>query len=263
MWKDEERRAEMTGKMEGKVALVTGGSSGIGRATALVFAREGAKVVIADVAVERCYDTADEIRDGGGQVHCVEADVSMADQVKALIDEIVETYGRLDCAFNNAGIEGEQAPTADSTEENWDRVIDINLKGMWLGMKYEILQMLKQGGGAIVNMSSVAGLVGFPGIPAYVASKHGVLGLTKTAALEYATQGIRINAVCPGIIRTEMIERFTGGDPQAEEQLAASEPVGRMGTPEEVAEAVVWLCSDEASFVTGHPLVVDGGMVAQ
>lgn len=253
----------MTGKMEGKVALVTGGSSGIGRATALAFAREGAKVVIADVAVERCYDTATEIRNGGGEVHCVEADVSKADQVKALIDEIVETYGQLDYAFNNAGIEGEQAPTADSTEENWDRVININLKGAWLSMKYEIPQMLKQGGGAIVNMSSVAGLVGFPDIPAYVASKHGVLGLTKTAALEYARQGIRVNAVCPGVIRTEMIERFTGGDPQAEEQLAASEPVGRMGTPEEVAEAVVWLCSDDASFVTGHPLVIDGGMVAQ
>ncbi|MBN1180319.1 MAG: SDR family oxidoreductase, partial [Anaerolineae bacterium] len=245
------------------VALVTGGSSGIGRATALAFAREGATVVIADIAVERCYGTAGEIRDNGGEVRCVEADISKADHVKALIDEIVETYGRLDCAFNNAGIEGGQAPTADSTEENWDRVIDINLKGVWLGMRYEIPQMLKQGGGAIVNMSSVAGLVGFPGIPAYVASKHGVLGLTKTAALEYATQGIRINAVCPGVIRTEMIERFTGGDPQAEEQLTASEPVGRMGTPEEVAEAVVWLCSEDASFVTGPPLVIDGGMVAQ
>jgi NAD(P)-dependent dehydrogenase (short-subunit alcohol dehydrogenase family) len=253
----------MTGRLDGKVALVTGGSSGIGRATALAFAREGAKVVIADVAIEGCHDTATQIREAGGDALCVETDVSKADQVKALIDEIVETYGRLDYAFNNAGIEGEQAPTADCAEENWDRVIGINLRGVWLCMKHEIPQMLKQGGGAIVNMSSVAGLVGFPNIPAYTASKHGVLGLTKTAALEYAKQGIRVNAVCPGVIRTAMVERFVGGDPEAEAQLTASEPIGRMGTPEEVAEAVVWLCSDAASFVTGHPMVVDGGLVTQ
>jgi NAD(P)-dependent dehydrogenase (short-subunit alcohol dehydrogenase family) len=253
----------MTGRLEGKVALVTGGASGIGRATALAFAREGAKVVLADVAVERCDDTVVQIEEAGGEVFCVETDVSQPDQVEALINATVETYGRLDCAFNNAGIEGEQAPTPDCTEENWDRVININLKGVWLGMKYEIPQMLKQGGGAIVNMSSVAGLVGFPSAPAYVASKHGILGLTKTAALEYATEGIRVNAVCPGVIRTPMVERATGGDPEVEAQFTAMEPVGRMGKPEEVAEAVVWLCSDAASFVTGHPLVVDGGLVAQ
>jgi len=253
----------MTGQLEGKVALVTGGASGIGRATALALAREGAKVVLADVAVERCEDTVVKIEEAGGEVCCVETDVSQPDQVEALINATVETYGRLDCAFNNAGIEGEQATTADCTEENWDRVININLKGVWLGMKYEIQQMLKQGGGAIVNMSSVAGLVGFPNAPAYVASKHGILGLTKTAALEYATEGIRVNAVCPGVIRTAMVERVTGGKPEVEAQFAAMEPVGRMGKPEEVAEAVVWLCSDAASFVTGHPMVVDGGLVAR
>jgi NAD(P)-dependent dehydrogenase (short-subunit alcohol dehydrogenase family) len=253
----------MAGRLEGKVALVTGGASGIGRATALALAREGAKVVIADVAVEDGEETVRMIEENGGEAIFVETDVSQPDQVEVLINEAVETYGRLDCAFNNAGIEGEQAPTPDCTEENWDRVININLKGVWLGMKYEIPQMLKQGGGAIVNMSSVAGLVGFPNSPAYVASKHGILGLTKTAALEYATEGIRVNAVCPGVIRTAMVERATGGDPEVEAQFATMEPVGRMGKPEEVAEAVVWLCSDAASFVTGHSMVVDGGLVAR
>jgi len=253
----------MAGLLEGKVALVTGGASGIGRATALAFAREGAKVVIADVAVEDGEETVRMIEESGGKAIFVETDVSQSDQVEALINKAVETYGRLDCVFNNAGIEGEQALTPDYTEENWDRVININLKGVWLGMKYEIPQMLKQGGGAIVNMSSVAGLVGFPSSPAYVASKHGILGLTKTAALEYATEGIRVNAVCPGVIRTPMVERATGGDPEVEAQFAAMEPVGRMGKPEEVAEAVVWLCSDAASFVTGHSMVVDGGLVAR
>lgn len=253
----------MTGQLEGKVALVTGAASGIGRAAAVALAREGAKVVLADVAVERCKDTVAKIEEAGGEVFCVETDVSQPDQVEALINKAIQTYGRLDCAFNNAGIEGEQAATAECTEGNWDRVISVNLKSVWLCMKYEIPRMLKQGGGAIVNTSSVAGLVGFQNLPAYVASKHGVLGLTKTAALEYATEGIRVNAVCPGVIRTEMVERITGGDPEAEAQFTAMEPVGRMGQPEEVAEAVVWLCSDAASFVTGHPLVVDGGLVAQ
>ena len=252
----------MAGKMEGKVALITGGSKGIGRATALAFAREGAKVVIADIAVEKCADTAKKITDDGGEAHCIETDVSKTNQVRALIDEIVTLYGRLDYAFNNAGIEGKQAPTVESTEDNWDLVIDINLKGVWLCLKYEIAQMLRQGGGAIVNTSSVAGVIGYPNISAYTASKHGVLGLTKTAALEYAKNNIRVNAVCPGVIRTAMIERFTSNDPQAEKQMAESAPMGRMGTPEEIADAVVWLCSDEASFVTGHPLIIDGGRVA-
>ncbi len=181
----------------------------------------------------------------------------------ALVDSVVSTYGRLDCAFNNAGIEGIIAPTADYTEESWDRVIDVNLKGVWLCMKYEILQMLKQGNGAIVNTASFMGLVGPQGTPAYCASKGGIIQLTKTAALEYATKGIRINAVCPGVIRTPMLERVTGGKPEFESQFTALEPMGRMGAPGEVAEAVVWLCSDAASFVTGSSMVVDGGYVAQ
>jgi NAD(P)-dependent dehydrogenase (short-subunit alcohol dehydrogenase family) len=253
----------MTKLLEGKVALVTGAASGIGRAAARTFAREGARVVLADIALEGGEETLHMIKAAGGEAIFVLTDVAQAADVAALISTAVEIYGRLDCAFNNAGIEGTQAATADCTEENWDRVISINLKGVWLGMKYEIPQMLKQGSGAIVNMASVAGLVGFQGMPAYVASKHGIMGLTKTAALEYARTGIRINAVCPGVIRTPMVERFTGGAPEAEAQFSAMEPVGRMGEPEEVAEAVVWLCSEAASFVTGHSMVVDGGLTAQ
>lgn len=250
-------------RLEGKVALVTGGGSGIGRATALVFAREGAKVVVADVLTEGGEGTVSRIRESGGKAIFVRTDISKVGEVIALIDNVVTIYGRLDCACNNAGIEGTIAQTADCTEENWDRVIDINLKGVWLCMKYEIPEMLKQGSGAIVNTASIAGLIGFQGLPAYCASKGGIIQLTKTAALEYATKGIRINAVCPGVIRTPMVERVTGGKPELEAQFTALEPVGRMGAPGEVAEAVVWLCSDAASFVTGHPLVVDGGFVAQ
>jgi len=253
----------MAGKLEGKVALVTGGSSGIGRATALAFAREGAQVVVADVSVEGGQETARTIKENGGQAVFIKADVSKSGDVEGLIEQAIQTYGRLDYACNNAGIEGEQASTVNCSEANWDRVINVNLKGVWLCMKYEIPHMLKQGSGAIVNMSSVAGLVGFSNAPAYTASKHGILGLTKTAALEYAKAGIRVNAVCPGVIRTMMVERVTGGDPQVEAQLTAIEPVGRMGRSEEVAEAVVWLCSDAASFVTGHAMVVDGGLVVQ
>jgi len=243
--------------LEGKIALVTGGSSGMGRTTALAFAREGAKVVIADVQVEGGEETVQTIDDTGGEAIFFKTDVSRRDEVEALINRVVETYGRLDCAFNNAGIEETSLlPTAESTEENWDRVIGTNLKGVWLCMKYELAQMVKQGSGAIVNTASVGGLVGFEGIGAYVASKHGVIGLTKTAALEYATAGIRVNAVCPGVIRTPMLA-------DAEALLAPLEPMGRIGLPEEIAEAVVWLCSDAASFVTGHPMVVDGGILAQ
>jgi NAD(P)-dependent dehydrogenase (short-subunit alcohol dehydrogenase family) len=253
----------MTGRFEDKVALVTGGASGIGRATALAFAREGAKVVIADVLVDGGEETMRMIKGAGGQAIFVKTDVSKATEVEALIKKAVEIYGRLDYAFNNAGIEGMMAPTADCTEENWDRTLSINLKGIWLCMKHEIPQMLKQGGGAIVNTASVAGLVGAQGLPAYCASKGGVVQLTRAAALEYAKVGIRVNAVCPGAIHTPMVERLLSVQPEMEAALTAMQPVGRMGKPEEIAEAVIWLCSDAASFVTGLPMAVDGGMVAQ
>ncbi len=253
----------MAGRVDGKVALITGAGSGVGRATALAFAREGAKVVIADIVVAGGEETVQMIKAAGGEAIFVKTDVTKTAEVEALVKKTVETYGRLDCAFNNAGIEGEMAPTADCTEENWDRVVNIDLKGVWLCMKYEIPQMLKQGGGAIVNTASVAGLVGFQGIPAYVASKHGVNGLTKTAALEYAKASIRVNAVCPGVIHAPMVERFFSANPQASEGMTALEPVGRLGKPEEIAEAVLWLCSDAASFVTGLPMAVDGALTAQ
>ena len=253
----------MKNKAEKRVALVTGGSTGIGRATALAFAKNCSKVAVVDILEEEGEQTVEMIEKEGEEAIFIKTDVSRPEAVKAMIEQIVQTYGRLDCAFNNAGIEGDQATTADCTIENWMRVIDINLTGVWLCMKYEIPEMLKIGGGSIVNMASVAGRVGFPNIPAYTASKQGVNGLTKTAALEYATQGIRVNAVCPGVINTAMIDRFTGGETEAIKQMEAMEPIGRMGTPEEVAKAVLWLCSEDASFVTGHPLVVDGGFVAR
>src|SRR5215510_9175173 len=253
----------MPGLLEGKVALVTGGSSGIGRASARAFAREGARVMVADVVVEGGQETVRLIQEAGGEATFMQVDVTQAADVAALIAKIIAVYGRLDCAHNNAGIEGAIGPTADCTEDNWDRVISVNLKGVWLCMKYEIPQMLQQDGGTIVNTASAAGLVGARGIPAYVASKHGVVGLTKTAALEYARAGIRVTAVCPGVIRPPMVERLLGDRPRAEARLRELEPVGRLGTPEEVAEAVVWLCSDAASFVTGHAMSVDGGMVTQ
>lgn len=253
----------MTERWKEEVALVTGGGSGIGRATAMAFARKGAKVVVADVQADDGKATAQQIQRDGGEALFVQTDVSQPAQVEFLIETIVDSYGRLDFACNNAGIEGEAAPTADCTEENWDRVLNINLKGVWLCLKHEIRQMLKQGGGAIVNMSSVAGLVGSENVPAYAASKHGIVGLTRTAALEYADDGIRVNAICPGVIHTAMIERFTGGDKELQEGLAEDQPLGRMGKPQEIADVVTWLCSDSASFVTGHAMAVDGGFVAQ
>jgi len=252
----------MPGRLEGKVALVTGGASGIGRATALAFAREGAKLVIADINEEGGQQTVHMITEKGGEAIFVRTDVSQAVEVQALISTAVETYGRLDCAHNNAGISGGgRALTAEYPEDRWQQVIAVNLTGVWLCMKYEIPQMLHQGGGAIVNTASAAGLVGSRGISAYVASKHGVVGLTKTAALEYAQQGIRVNCVCPGVIQTPMTERALR-DPVMQVQITAR-PIGRVGAPEEVAEAVVWLCSDAASFVTGHAMSIDGGLVAQ
>ena len=253
----------MAGRLDGKVALVTGGSSGIGRATAQIFAREGAKVVVADVLVEGGEETVRLIKAAGGDAIFVKTDVSRPAEVEAMVKRAVDTYGRLDCAFNNAGIEGALQPTSEYDEAMWDRVISINLKGVWLCMKYEIPQMLKQGSGAIVNTASAAGLVGVQGLSAYTAAKHGVNGLTKTAALEYAKSGIRINSVCPGGVDTPMVRRVFGNNPQFAEAAAAVEPVGRLAQPAEIGEAVVWLCSDAASFVTGLPMAVDGGMVAQ
>ncbi len=253
----------MTEEFVGKVALVTGGSAGIGRATALAFARQGASVVVADIDVSGGGETVRMIEQEGGEGLFVEADVSQAQDVKEMVERTIDAYGRLDFAFNNAGIEGERAPTADTNEENWDRVMDINLKGVWLCMKYEIPRMLEGGGGAIVNTSSVAGRVGFAQIPAYTASKHGIIGLTKAAALEYATENLRVNAVCPGVIDTAMIERYIGGDEELREQLVSSQPIGRLGQPQEVADVVVCLCSEGTSFVTGVAMPADGGYIAQ
>ncbi|MEQ6120744.1 SDR family oxidoreductase [Reichenbachiella sp. MALMAid0571] len=244
-----------------KVALVTGGSFGIGRATAIAFAQRGAKVVIVDWVKDE--ETLNAIKKEGGKAIFIKCDVSSEKDVKKMVEKAVSAYGQIDFAFNNAGIEGGQGITADCTRENWDKVIGVNLTGVWLCMKYEIPQMLKSGKGVIVNTASVAGLVGFQGIPAYVASKHGIVGLTKTTALEYAKQGIRVNVVCPGVIKTPMIDRFTGNDKVVEQQFMDMEPVGRLGDPEEVAKAVLWLCSDAASFVTGIAMPVDGGWVAQ
>jgi len=253
----------MAGRVAGKVALVTGGSSGIGRATAQIFAREGAKVVVADVNVEGSEETVGLIRAAGGEAVFLKTDVAQATEVEAMVKKAVETYGRLDCAFNNAGIEGALQPTIEYDVTVWDRVLSINLRGVWLCMKTEIRQMLSQGGGAIVNTASAAGLVAVPGMSAYVAAKHGVVGLTKTAALEYAKAGIRVNAVCPGGVDTPMVQRVFSNNPQFAEAAASAEPVGRLAQPAEIGEAVVWLCSDAASFVTGLPMAVDGGMVAQ
>ena len=253
----------MAGRLDGKIALITGAGSGIGRASALTFAREGAKVAVADKQVDGGQETVRMVEAAGGTASFIKVDVSDAASVEAMVNATVETYGRIDCAYNNAGIEGQVAPTDSYADDMFDKVIAVNLTGVWLCMKYEIPRLLEQGGGAIVNTASGAGLIGVAGLSAYVASKHGVIGLTKTAALEYAKSGIRVNAVCPGLIQTPMVERLTADQPQLGEALVAMEPVGRTGRPEEIAESVVWLCSDAASFVTGHAMSVDGGFVAQ
>ena len=242
---------------KGKVAVVTGSSYGIGRSTAIAFAKRGAKVVLSDWVDDK--DTRELIGQAGGEAVFFKCDVSNEEEVRSLMAQAVSHYGRLDFAFNNAGVEGSPAPVADCSNENWDRTIGINLRGVWLCMKHQIPAMLKSGGGVIVNNASIAGLVGFAGVPAYVASKHGVVGLTKNAALDYAKQNIRVNAVCPGVIQTPMIDRFTGGDPKVIQQLVAGEPMDRLGQPEEIAETVVFLCSDAASFITGQAIAVDGG----
>jgi NAD(P)-dependent dehydrogenase (short-subunit alcohol dehydrogenase family) len=247
---------------EGKVALVTGGTSGIGRETSVLFAKRGAKVVVAGRRENEGNETVDLIRRAGGDGLFVKTDVSRLADVQALVEKTVRTFGGLDCAFNNAGIEGNWAPIVEQSEEDWDRTIDINLKGTWLCLKFEIQQMLKQGrGGAIVNNSSVAGFIGSYGVATYSATKHGVIGLTKSAALEVAISGIRVNVVCPAVIETPMADRLFGA-PDLHKMALGFHPIGRFGEPREVAEAVLWMCSSAASFMTGQSLVLDGGFLA-
>lgn len=247
----------------GKVVLVTGGASGMGRATAVALARAGAKIAIADVNGQGGEETLGLTLAAGGDAFFAACDVSSAAQVEALVNQTVKKFGRLDCAANIAGIEGKWADRiAEASEENFDRVIAVNLKGVWLCMKYEVAQMIKQGGGSIVNLASAAGLVGNPGSAAYGASKHGVVGLTKTVALEYARQGIRVNTVCPGAIETPMLSRIFDAIPRHGARMAEIEPVGRLGTADEIAAAILWLCSEQSSFVTGAAIPVDGGLTA-
>lgn len=253
----------MAGLLHGKVALITGAGSGIGRATSLIFAREGARLALSDIVAEAGEETLKMVKQAGAEAIFVRTDVSRFAEVEALVAKVVATYGRLDCAFNNAGIDGKMAKTADCTEEVWNRTIAVNLTGVFFCMKAEIAQMLKQGAGAIVNTASAAGLSGSPGLPAYVASKHGVVGLTRAAAIEYGREKIRVNCVCPGPIRTPMLQRLLSHRPEMEKKFASAEPLKRLGEPTEIGEAVAWLCSDAASYVTGHPMSVDGGYMAR
>jgi NAD(P)-dependent dehydrogenase (short-subunit alcohol dehydrogenase family) len=247
----------------GKVAIVTGGTSGIGRAAAIAYAQQEAKVVIAGRRVEEGEETVRLIKDAGGDALFVQTDVTQESDVKAMVDKAVNVFGRLDFAFNNAGVHGENVSLTDQTDSEYDRMMTANVKGVWLSMKYEIAQMLNQGSGAIVNNSSVLGGIAISSVPLYTASKHAVLGLTKAAALQYAKSGIRINAVGPGAIATDMFEKATGGQDEAKEYMAGLHPMGRVGQPSEVANAVIWLSSESASFVTGETLMVDGGYIAQ
>ncbi len=255
------------GLVSGKIALVTGSGAGIGRAAALKFAEEGAKVVVSDVNVDGGNETVALVKQKGGDAVFAGADVAKAADVEALVARVVGAYGRLDCACNNAGIEGKVVPLAEQSEDNFDRVMAVNAKGIFLCLKYEIAQMLKNGGGAIANLASVAGLVGFPGLGPYVASKHAINGLTKNAALEYSKLGVRVNSICPGGIETRMLDSLVtqagGGRVGTREMMDPLHPIGRIGMPNEVAELIVWLCSSRASFVTGANIPVDGGYLAQ
>lgn len=243
--------------------MVTGGASGLGRVTALALAREGAKVVVADVAVIQGEATVQEITSAGGQAMFVKADVTKSIEVEAMVEETVQAFGRLDFALNNAGIDGVRARTAAYPEEVWRQVIDLNLTGVFLCLKFELPVMVKQGRGVIVNMSSVAGVTGFPGHAAYTASKHGVIGLTKTAALDYAKAGIRVNAICPAYTRTPMLTRMLEQSPDLEAKLVSRVPLRRLGTAEEIAQAAIYLFSEAAAFMTGHSLLLDGGIMAE
>lgn len=255
------------GIVDGKVAMVTGAGAGIGRATALKFAEEGAKVVVSDVDRDGADGTVAEIEKAGGEAVMIACDVSDPAAVEALVSGTVKAFGRLDCACNNAGIEGRIVPLADQALQDFDRVIAVNLRGVFVCLQAEIRQMLTSGGGAIVNLASVAGLIGFPGLSPYVASKHAVNGLTKNAALEYGKAGIRVNSICPGGVDTRMLdslaEQATGGAQTTREMMDPLHPIGRIGTPEEVAELIVWLSSPRAAFVTGANIPIDGGFVAQ
>jgi NAD(P)-dependent dehydrogenase (short-subunit alcohol dehydrogenase family) len=253
----------MSQKLLGKVALVTGGTSGIGRATAIAYAQQQAKVVVVGRRIDEGEETVRLIQEAGGEAIFVQADVTKEADVKAMVDKAVGVFGRLDIAFNNAGTVGENPSLIEQPEAEYDRIMNVNVKGIWLSMKYEIAQMLKQGSGAIVNTASGVGVVALPAVPLYTASKHAVVGLTKAAALQYAKAGIRINVVAPGAIETDMFEAATGGQDEAKAYMAGLHPIGRVGTPLEVANAVLFLSSDLASFITGETLMVDGGYVAQ
>ncbi len=250
-------------EFEGKVAIVTGAGDGIGRAAAQLFGERGARVAIFEMNAESGEECAQTIVKAGGEAICFQTDVASGDQVRAAVRGTVKHFGRLDCAYNNAGISGPPHPVAEMPEDQWRRAIDVMLTGVYLCMKCEIPEILAAGGGAIVNCASGAGLIGFPGQAGYVASKHGVLGLTKTAALEYGSQGIAINAICPGTARTPMVESVVAETPELKEELERLHPIGRIAEPEEIAEAALWLCTPRASFVSGTALVVDGGYVAQ
>lgn len=249
--------------LKGKVALVTGGGSGIGRASALALAQAGARVVVSGRRKEAVEETARQITTAGGEAHFIVADVTRADEVERLVQETERRFGRLDIAFNNAGTEGSPRPLTEATEPEYDEVFDANVRGVWLSMKYEVPALLRAGGGVVINNASIAGSVGLAAAPLYVASKHAVIGLTRSAALAHAKDGIRVNSVSPGAIATDMFDRFTGGQQEARDWMASAHPVGRVGRVEEIASAVTWLATPGASFVTGHDLAVDGGYLAQ